>query len=207
MPSTKASVLVSAADGEAGQALREAVILAALFNAPDLVEEFESGLDAMVCQRPDHRSLRDILVRHSGGGAQVLREKVSSALGDGALESLMSQRHVAITPCIRNPSDAELVRMTVAEELAKLEAARGLSAEIAEAAEDLSGAADEGVTWRLSEAARAADMASRSGGQEDKAEYDLGDNGARISKDERSALDALLETIRYSKSGGRGHDG
>jgi DNA primase len=55
------------------------------------------------------------------------------------------------------------------------------------------------VTWRLSEAARAADRATRSSGQEDKAEYEVGENGARIKRDERSALDALLDTIKYSK--------
>jgi DNA primase len=91
----------------------------------------------------------------------------------------------------------------VAEELAKLDSARGLNAEIAEAVEDLGGAADEGLTWRLSEAAKAADQASRSG-REDKGEYEVGDNGARMSKDERSALDALLGTIKFDKSGGRG---
>jgi DNA primase len=96
-----------------------------------------------------------------------------------------------------------MATMTVAEELAKLEAARGLNAEIAEAVEDLTGVADEGVTWRLSEAARAADRAVRTG-QEDKAEYELGDNGARMKRDERSALDALLDGIKYEKPKGRG---
>jgi DNA primase len=132
----------------------------------------------------------------------VLRENISSALGPDALENILTQRHVAITPCVRHPGDIEMATMTVAEELAKLEAARGLDAEIAEAVEDMSGVADEGVTWRLGEAARAADMATRTG-QEDKAEYHVGDNGARISKDERSAWDTLLGTIKFSKSKGR----
>ena len=83
-------------------------------------------------------------------------------LGWETLENRKAQRHVAITPCIRKPGNIEMTRMTVAEELAKLDAARGLDAEIAEAVEDLSGPADEGVTWRLSEAARAADMTRRS---------------------------------------------
>ena len=42
-------------------------------------------------------------------------------------------------------------------------------------------------------------MAMRSQHQ-DKTEYDTGDNGARISRDERSAFEALLEQIGYSKS-------
>ncbi len=201
-PSAKSSVLGAASDSRTTEYLREAVVLSAFVTCPEITHDFESGLEAMRCADPTHRTLRDLLLRHAHEGQAVLREKISSALGPDALENLLSQRHVAITPCVRNPGDIEMASLTVAEELAKLEAARGLDAEIAEAMEDLSGVADEGVTWRLSEAARAADLAIRSG-QEDTAEYDLGDNGARISKDERSAWDTLLETIRFDKSKGR----
>ena len=203
LPTTKSSVLAAATDAGATEHLREAVILAAFVTCPQIIEDFESGLEAMTCTDPTHRTLRDIMLRNGPSGAEALREKIYSALGPDALENLLSQSHVAITPCVRNPGNIEMASLTVAEELAKLEAVRGLNAEIAEAVEDLSGVADEGVTWRLSEAARAADLAKRSG-QEDKAEYDVGDNGARISKDERSAWDTLLGTINFSKSKGGG---
>ncbi|KIN60402.1 DNA primase [Sulfitobacter noctilucae] len=198
----KSSVLGVAGDAQTTEHLREAVVLAAFATCPEITHDFESGLEAMTCADATHRRLRDLLLRHAHEGSDVLHEKISSALGEGALENLLAQRHVAITPCVRNPGDIEMASLTVAEELAKLEAARGLDAEIAEAMEDLSGVADEGVTWRLSEAARAADLATRSG-QEDTAEYDLGENGARISKDERSAWDTLLETIKFDKSKGQ----
>ena len=201
MPSTKASALV-ASQGDAGEALREAVILVALTGCPTLVEEFESGLESMACQDRTHAILRDLLLRYGHQGREALLPRISEALGPDALENLTTQRHVAITPCIRSPGDIEMTRMTVAEELAKLKAIRGLDEEIADATQDLSGAADEGVTWRLGEAVRAADRAQRSG-QEDKAEYDVGENGARISRDERSALDKLLDGIRYEKPKGR----
>ncbi len=203
MPTTKASTLVTDETGQSAQHLREAVILAACAGCPEVIEEFESGLEQMVCADPEHRTLRDLMLRYGHAGPEVLRENISSVLGPDALANLASQRHVAITPCIRNPGDLEMATMTLAEELAKLETMRGLSAEIAEAEEDLSGVADEGVTWRLSEAARAADQALRTG-QEDKAEYEVGDNGARISREERSALDTLLETIKYSKTKDQG---
>ncbi|MFD2738414.1 DNA primase [Sulfitobacter aestuarii] len=200
MASTKASALGT--DARSTEHLREAVILAALVLSPMLVEEFERGIEAMRCSDPDHAMLRDLLLRSNDASSEALRDRIVEQLGEDALENLLTQRHVAITPCIRNPGNIEMTSMTVAEELAKLEAARGLDAEIAEAVEDLDGMADEAVTWRLSEAARAADRALRSG-QGDRAEYELGDNGARISRDERSALDALLQTIRYEKPGGR----
>jgi DNA primase len=198
VPSTKASVLATAADDRTTEHLREAVILATFLTCPQIVEDFESGLETMTCADPFHARLRDLILRYGPDGEAVLREKISDALGYDALENLITQRHVAITPCIRNPGDAEMAAMTVAEELAKLSAMRGLDAEIAEAMEDLTGVADEGVTWRLSEAARAADQATRTG-QEDKAEYEVGDNGARMSRDERSALDTLLGNIKYEK--------
>ena len=202
LPSTKASILAAGAEGVSADHLREAVILATFVTCPALTEEFENGLEAMTSADPTHAALRDLLLQNTSLSEAVLREKISSALGADALEKLLTQRHVAITPCIRNPGDTALARITLAEELAKLEAARGLSAEIADAVEDLSGVADEGVTWRLSEAAKAAEMAQRSG-QDDKTEYDVGDNGARMNKDERSALNALLGNIRFEKPKGR----
>ena len=204
LASTKASALVAMSDDQVGLHLREAVILVALAGCPQLIETFETGLEGMACTDPDHARLRDLLLRFGHASEEVLREEISYSLGWETLENIKAQRHVAITPCIRKPGNVETTRMTVAEELAKLDAARGLNEEIAEAVEDLSGPADEGVTWRLSEAARAADIARRSAQDDNNGEFDVGDNGMTMSRDERSALDALLGTIRYDKSKGRG---
>ena len=94
--------------------------------------------------------------------------------------------------------DVELARQTVSEELQKLTADAGWQAELAEAEEDLQNASDEAVTWRLGQAAEARNRAQRSL-QEDSAEYEVGDNGAPIDKDERAALDALMERISFAK--------
>jgi DNA primase len=204
LASTKASALVAMNDEQVGMHLREAVILVALVDCPQLVETFETGLEAMRCDDPDHARLRDLLLRFGHAGQETLRDEISYSLGWETLENMKGQRHVAITPCIRNPGNVDMTRLTVAEELAKLDAARGLNEEIAEAVEDLSGPADEGVTWRLSEAARAADLARRSAQEESNGEFDVGDNGMTMDRDERSALDALLGTIKYEKSKGRG---
>ncbi len=197
MASTKSSALV-AGGAQVGVHLRESVILAALICTPDIAEEFESGLESLTCGDPDHGVLRDLILRHAQDGSEVLREKILSALGPQALDNLMGSRHVALIPCIRTPGDADMARMTVAEELAKLSAAKGLDAEIADAMQDLEGVADEGVTWRLSQAAAAAENASRTG-KEDNAEYDVSANGARISKRERDAFASLMDQISFSK--------
>ncbi|WP_050930260.1 DNA primase [Aestuariivita boseongensis] len=197
LPSTKSSLLVAAGEGAEDQ-MREAVILAAIIAHPTIAAEFEAGIESLACIDPDHRALRDMILRVAMDTPDDLHAEIEAQLGPVPLEKLHGLRHVAITPCIRNPGDVDLAQMTVAEELAKLDAYRGLMAEVAEAVEDLGGEADEAVTWRLSQAAEARNRAMRSQ-QEDKAEYDLGDNGARINRDERNALDDLLGKIKFSK--------
>ncbi|GGC06206.1 DNA primase [Marivita lacus] len=194
---TRASMLV-AGGKDVELRLREAVILAALIATPDLIPEFESQLEDMSCVEPDHALIRACLLRHAGEPGDVIQAAVDAQLGEPALEKLCRARHVAITPCVRNAGDRELSRLTIAEELAKLEAGVGLDAEIAEAAEDLYGSADETLTWRLSQAAAAQQIAQKAQ-SEDKAEYDLGPNGAAINREERSAFAALMETIRFDK--------
>ncbi len=201
LPQTKASALAMAESLAVAESMREAVILGALATCPSEIDSFESDLERMRCSDAFHAGLRDVLLRNMGCDAAEMRNRISEALGADALENLLKQSHVAVIPCIRHAGDAEKVQMTVAEELEKLHTVRGLDAEIAEAVEDLDGLADEGLTWRLSEAAKAADRARRSG-QEDRAEYDVGKNGVRISRDERNALDALLETIKSQKPHG-----
>ena len=194
---TRASMLVAGGKGVELR-LREAVILAALIATPDLIPEFESQLEDMSCIDADHALIRACLLRHAGESGDVIQAAVDRQLGEPALEKLCRARHVAITPCVRNAGDRELSRLTITEELAKLEAGVGLDAEIAEAAEDLYGSADETLTWRLSQAAAARQIAQKAQ-SEDKAEYDLGPNGAAINREERSAFAALMETIRFDK--------
>lgn len=201
LTSTKASALASAQTIDVAEALREAVLLAAFATCPSVIEDFESDLERMNCTDRTHQALRDLLLRNMSATESEILALVSETLGPNTLENLLAQSHVAIVPCIRTPGDAEKVRMTVAEEFAKLSATRGLNAEIAEASEDMSGLADEGLTWRLSQAAKAAENARKSV-HEDRAEYETGANGARISRDERNTLDALLESIKSQKPHG-----
>ena len=73
----------------------------------------------------------------------------------------------------------DVVVLAVAEELAKLAARRGARREIEEAIRDVEGLVDEGLTWRLGQATEALNQSELSG-QDDRTEYDLGPNGARI---------------------------
>jgi DNA primase len=200
--STKSSLLAQAGDGVEDH-LREAVILATLITTPAVIEEFEGQIERMDCAAPGHAALRDAVLRvapDTAYDADALRAALDRELGPQVLESLFALPHVRIVPPVRQPGNAEMARMTVAEELAKLTCQRGLLSEIAEAEEDLEGLADEAVTWRLSQAAEARNRALRSQ-QQDRTEYDTGPNGARINRDERSALDALMDKITFTKRG------
>lgn len=200
LSTTKSSVLVSTEGIE--DHLREAVILAAILSTPSVLPDFEGEIERMDTAEPTHRQLRDAILRHAHDEAGDLREAVSADIGGDVLEKLFAQSHVAISPAVRRAGDAEVARMCLAEELAKLNARRSLPREIAEATEDLAGVADEGVTWRLGQAALALDRAGR-GNNEDKAEYDTGPNGAKMKRDERDAFERLLDQINYGKGGRR----
>jgi DNA primase len=196
MPGTRASALAGSNNAE--EQLRVAVILATAISTPEIIGEFETGLERMLCRDPHHARLRDVILRYANQDTESLGDKISEILGPYTLENLHALGHVAISPCVRDPGNAELARMTLADELAKLETRHGLIAEIADAEEDLIGAADEAVTWRLAQAAEARNKAERSE-HEDKAEYDIADSGVRINRDERNALDSLLDEINSAK--------
>jgi DNA primase len=192
---TKSSLLVTAG-GDTH--LREAVILATLICCPEVMEAFESQIERMECQDPDHARLRALILRHAPAGADTLRAQIEGEMGAAPLEKLLSLPHVALAPPVRYPGDTELASLTLSEELAKLMAQRGVQAEMHEAAEDMAGLADEAITWRLAQAAEARNKALRSQ-QEDKAEYELSENGAAIKRDEKEQFAALLGKISFSK--------
>jgi DNA primase len=142
------------------------MILAIASCYPDLVAEFDSELARLDLTDPAHAVLRDaILLRASEQDSQGNLPPDAAA----ALEKALSLAHVRIAPPIRRQDDPALARMALAEELAKLSARRGAKAEIEEAMDDLTGLADEGLTWRLARAAEArrlAETAASSKGSE-----------------------------------------
>ncbi|GHE93682.1 DNA primase [Aliiroseovarius zhejiangensis] len=201
LQSTKTSLLATA-DDQAQEVLREAVILAILIRRPDMLEQVESRMERLDMIGPDHGALQRVLLRHAHEGAEVLERTIVERIGATALEKLYALNHVRITPALRHPDDDEIVQASLNEELMKLEAARGLRREIADAAQDMDTLPDEGVTWRLGQAAEARNKALRSQ-TEDKATYDVADNGTLLNRDERDALDKLLAQIDPIKTKGK----
>jgi DNA primase len=196
---TKTSLL-AAASGEVAEVLREAVILATLITHPGLIERFESAVERLDMATADHRELQRLVLAHAHDGGSDLAARIEAEAGPHLLEKLFSFNHVRIAPAVRRPDDGELAALCLAEELAKLEATRGARREVAEAVDDIGALADEGLTWRLTEAARAREAASRGGAGEDKALYDRADNGVLIAREEKDRLEELLREIRFARS-------
>ncbi|MEO1026346.1 MAG: DNA primase, partial [Pseudomonadota bacterium] len=190
---TKSSAL-AAAGAPFEEQLKEAAILATLVTHPTLVPDFIADLERLHTSQPEHEAVRKALIATEGAE----RAKIEAICGAQALEKLFGPRHVRISPAAREDCPADLAALTVAEEMAKLSARRGAREEIAEAERDIEGLADEGLTWRLKQASQGISEAANLG-KDDKTEYDLGPNGARLRRDEKSSFDDLLGRIDYSK--------
>lgn len=180
--------------------VREAAILAVILCNPDLLPEFEGEIERMECRAPAHEALRRAVLTRAG--ATDLRAAVAEEIGAQTLEMILSERHVALIPAVRRPGDADLARLCLAEELARLVARRGHAREIAEAVQDVEGAADEGLTWRLGQAAVAVETKKNADPGQD-GEVVVADNGLALRKDEVERSRNLLDTIDFSR-GGRG---
>ena len=184
LPSTRASILAQAPD-RIGEVLREAVILATLITHPSLIRRFSTALERLDLSRDDHATLRQHLLRHADASPEALLQELRQNAG-AALDALLSRPHVQIAPSRRYPTDLEMATLCLAEELAKLEAHRGAAREIEDAVQDLSGLADEGLTWRLSQAAAARHKADHPA-QKDQA--DLGEDRAALSGHLQNLID------------------
>ena len=181
LSSTRASSLVRG-DDATDEELREAVILAILITHPTLIRRFESDLERLDMTSEAHRTLRTTLLTTP---QENLRANLQ---GLAALEDLMARPHVLIAPPVRNQKDTDLALMCLAEEFAKLDARRGTRREVEEAVEDLTGVADEGLTWRLAQAASA----------RHRADHPSRDDTADLGED-RNALSNHLQSLIDSK--------
>jgi DNA primase len=180
------SSLLAQGSGPIEETLREAVILATLILHPTLIHRFESALERLDLSSDDHDILRQMVL--AGADLPDLQAKIRAS-APTALDALLSRPHVAIAPPIRNTEDHELAALCLAEELAKLEARRGARREIEDAMEDMDGLPDEGLTWRLSQAAEARHRSDKSGATDSS---DLGEDRAALSRHLQALIDSQV---------------
>ena len=181
-PETRASLLAQA-DSHVGDRVREAVILAILVTHPALVDEFAADLERLDPADPDHRAIAAALLRHAGPD-EADRARLAAALraeAGAALEKLLALGHVRSAPPVRNRDDTDLARRCLGDVFARVSSDRGWAREVAEAEQDIAAHADEGVTWRLEQAASARHRAGR---------------GALEETDPDEDRDALVRSLR-----------
>nr|AAA70412.1 ORF1; Method: conceptual translation supplied by author [Rhodobacter capsulatus SB 1003] len=166
------------------------MIVAILCAHPVLVAEFESQIERLRLSDPGLGALRDTMLMQADRPAGALAEALARE-NPGVLETLMRHPHVRSAPPVLRRDDSDFARMCLAEELAKLQATRAVRAETEEAAEALEGLADEGVTWRISQATKAFHRAGKS-----KLE-DTGDLG-----EDRAAMSDFLQSLLDKHGGG-----
>ncbi len=176
--------------------LREAVILATILATPAVLPEFDSELEMFDFRGADHAEMRDTIVRYSMN--DDLKSAVLGAIGAAPLEKLFAQSHVAITPSVVRAGDVEIARMCLKGEFEKLKASRGRPLEVADAEQEIEGVVDEGLTWRLAQAAEAEERSRKIAGGDD-ANYEEADNGAKLDRDERGSFNDLLDKIGFAK--------
>ena len=185
LASTRSSLLAQAY-GPTDETLREAVILAILILHPALIHRFESALERLDLTGQEHETLRRLILTHAD--ALDLRACIRD-MAPAALDALLTRPHVAIAPPVRTAGDDALATLCLAEELAKLDARRGARREIEEALEDMEGLPDEGLTWRLSQAAEARHRSERTMNNDSA---DLGEDRTALSRHLQSLIDSQV---------------
>jgi len=189
LSTTKGSALASATGDEVAEHLHEAVILGTCAAHPGLVAEFEDVLDRLAMHDPEHARLRDALLWQSATGAEPDADTRET------LERLLALPHVAIAPQVRRRGDADFARACLSDQLARIVARRGAQAETDDAMEALPGTTDEGITWRLGQAAAALQRAE-SARLDDTS--DLGEDRGALS----GSLDEMLRNRVWEKKKG-----
>ncbi|MTH77501.1 DNA primase [Paracoccus aestuariivivens] len=174
--STRASWLSSPdADDRTAEMMIEAMILAICATHPELIEPVEPRLERLEPADPERAALvHDLLA-----GSQ-------SQAGQRALESIMAEPHVRTAPAILRPSPDDSAGGILANALDRIEARRAARDEIARAEAEIEGLADEGLTWRVAQSARARQQADHPSLADLS---DLGEDRAALSAQLKAALE------------------
>lgn len=140
----------TATDPQAAAALLEGASLLICALRPELIGPIETRLERLTPHDPDRAALLFDLMGQT-----------QSEAGRRGLETLRRDAHLGLTPAVIDAQDTETVAAILANLLDRLEAQRAIGAELARAEAEIQGEADEGLTWRMQQIARARHRAER----------------------------------------------
>ena len=185
---TRGTLLAAGSSEQIEEELREAMILAALFAHPGQIARFEDDLFRHEPTRAEHRALQAILLAAAHEQPVPSRGELAGR-GGAALDELMARPHIAIAPLLKPGAESGYVANCIAGDFAILAARRAARSEIAEAMSDLEHLPDEGLTWRLGQAAAALDRAGKTRLDETT---DLGEDRAGMSNHLQNLIDSQI---------------
>ena len=139
-----------------------------------------------------------LMVQSKNQTRSELEAQIATELGPQVIEKLFSAEHVRMAARFLDPDQTENARYTILEALGKLSSQKGLAAELKELQEAGEESLDETALWRLKEAAMAGQNALKAV-QEDKVQYQMARNGARINRSEKDRFDEILGGISFRK--------
>ena len=197
---TRSSMLAASGEEDAILRLRLSVVLTTLCLYPQLIDRHESQIERLVVHDPAHRHLRQVVLTHAhDADPETCATRLARAAGE-TLETLLADPQVRIQPHILRRGDADCAEKCVSMELAKLLAQWGAEAEMRDAAEEIGGLADEGLTWRVSQAARAVADAEK-GPEAARAEGVVAANGVELDREELDHAKRTWDSIDFTRGG------
>ncbi|MFN3275291.1 MAG: DNA primase [Paracoccus sp. (in: a-proteobacteria)] len=136
---------------------------------PDAGEDLLEGAVLLICAlRPACtaaiESRLERMLPRDAGRAALLHDLLTGAASDEgarALDRLRRDAHLGLTPAVIEQQQDEAAATMLCNLLDRLEAQRAASTEMARAETEIQGEADEGLTWRISQIARARHRAER----------------------------------------------
>ena len=188
---TKSSMLAIQSD-ETNWRLRESLILASAIKNQSAALKNESALERCPITTPDLVGIMNAILinlhikKTDAGMSDSFEENIQNSLGYSPIDKLMKLKPLKKHPYLKNNTDPDLIQQTLEEELAKHVALIGAQNEIKEAEQDLTGLVDEGLTWRLQQAAMAKTKATRAIEEEDS---ETDENSLDMSKNLQNMLD------------------
>ncbi len=197
-PSAKASLLAQQSGGlETEARIRESAILTGCLNHPHLAEEFETTLERTTFLSVDLRQIRDALLsklhdvldKPDAEQRDVLTARMMDALGFDPLPKLAAIGQVRANRHLQSGATTEFARQAIAEELAKQSAVLGILEEVKDAELEITGVADEGLTWRLNQARETQSRIAKEAVESD--DRDNADD-ASLSKDLQDLIDKQI---------------
>jgi DNA primase len=157
---TKKSMIVTSQDMEVR--LREALLLAVIIRNPRFIGEFVKELELIDFRLEEHKKiLSTVLGGYYEENSKDIEEFLKDKLGINNISRIFGLKHLMIAPAMLPKASDDTIRQTIIGEITKIHARQGVEREIKEAVEDLKGATDESLTWRVSRAAEANDSANK----------------------------------------------